>query len=59
MNASFEIHRNNKTIKEYVINKFGSGFKFCLGACSDGMLAVTENCPGVVIEIEGLGLEYK
>lgn len=51
MNASFEIYRNNKTIKEYVINKFGSGFKFCLGACSDGMLAVTENCPGVVIEI--------
>jgi hypothetical protein len=46
-------------VSDYIVNKCGLDFKFCVGACSNGAAAMTGRHSGVVTQIKALAPEYK
>jgi hypothetical protein len=48
-----------KTVRDYVVDKCGLDFKFCVGICSDGAAAMTGRFSGVVTQIKRLAPECK
>ncbi|CAM5095762.1 unnamed protein product [Natator depressus] len=48
-----------KTVSDYIVNKCGLDFKFCVGVCSDGAAAMTGRHSGVVTHIKALAPECK
>jgi hypothetical protein len=49
----------SKTVSDYIVNKCGLDFKFCVGVCSDGATATTGRHSGVVTQIKALTPECK
>ncbi|CAM2118606.1 unnamed protein product [Caretta caretta] len=48
-----------KTVNDYFVNKCGLDFKFCVGICSDGAVAMTGRHSGVVTQMKALAPECK
>jgi hypothetical protein len=48
-----------KTVRDYVVDKCGLDFKFCVGICSDGAAAMTGGFSGVITQIKKLAPECK
>jgi hypothetical protein len=48
-----------KTVRDYVVDKCGLDFKFCVGICSDGAAAMTGRFFGVITQIKKLAPECK
>jgi hypothetical protein len=46
-----------KTVRDYVVDKCGLDFKFCVGICSDGAAAMTGRFSGVITQIKKLAPE--
>ncbi|CAM2101786.1 unnamed protein product [Caretta caretta] len=43
-----------KTVSDYIVNKCGLDFKFCVGVCSDSTAAMTGRHSGMVTQIKAL-----
>lgn len=48
-----------KVVHDYIVNKCGLDFKFCVGVCSDGAAAMMGRHSGVVTQIKALAPECK